>query len=153
MGTTPVSATPEDVSKLRGLLQFIEAHEKAPAYLIDPSGQRKLELPEPLFQVLAAAARALAAGRSVVIFHYDHEVTTQQAADLIQVSRPYLIKLLEEGKIAYRKVGTHRRIRIADVLKYKEVRDERRRADLKELIRVSESMGLYDDETSPGESD
>ncbi len=153
MGTTPVSATPKDVSKLRGLLQFIEAHEKAPAYLVDTSGQRKLELPEPLFQVLATAARALAAGRSVVIFHYDDEVTTQQAADLIQISRPYLIKLLEEGRIAYRKVGTHRRIRIADVLKYKEVRDERRRADLKELIRVSESMGLYDDETSPGESD
>ena len=153
MGTMPVFAKPEDVSKLRGVLHFIETQKKASAYLVDSSGQNRLELPEPLFQVLAAAARELAAGRSVVIFHYDAEVTTQQAADLIQISRPYLVKLLEEGKIAYRKVGTHRRIRIVDVLKYKEIRDEKRRADLKELIRVSESMGLYDDETSPGESD
>ena len=75
MGTMPVSATPEDVSKVRRLLQFIESPEKAPAYLVDPSGQSKLELPGPLFQVLVAAARELAAGRSVVIFPYDAEVT------------------------------------------------------------------------------
>ncbi len=90
---------------------------------------------------------------SVVIFHYEAEVTTQQAAELLQVSRPYLIRLLEEGRISYRKVGTHRRIRIADILKYKEVRDERRGTDLRELIRVSESMGLYDAETPPGKGD
>ena len=61
------------------------------------------------------------------------------------MSRPYLVRLLEEGKISYHKVGTHRRIYLRDVLAYKQLRDRRRRETLRELRRASEALGLYDE--------
>ncbi|HEY8488149.1 MAG TPA: excisionase family DNA-binding protein [Thermaerobacter sp.] len=77
-------------------------------------------------------------------------MATQQAADLLQVSRPYLVRLLEEGKISYHKVGTHRRIYLRDVLAYKQLRDRRRRETLRELRRASEALGLYDEGAAQG---
>ena len=143
----PVSAKPSEADQIRALdARLGAAPADARFVLADSKGGTTLELPESLFRVLAAAARQLASGHSVWILHYDEELTTQQAADLLQVSRPYLIRLLTEGKIAYRRVGTHRRIRIRDVMKYNEVRNERRRGTLKELIRGSDTLGLYDDE-------
>jgi len=74
----------------------------------------------------------------------EHVLTTQQAADLLSVSRPYLIKLLENGQIPYHHVGSHRRIRMGDLLDYKGSRDCLRKEHLNAMVRVSESLGLYD---------
>lgn len=74
------------------------------------------------------------------------EVTTQQAADLLNISRQYLVRLLDEGRIPYRKTGKHRRLRIEDVLSFKEKRDKDRRAGLRELSRMTEELGGYDSE-------
>jgi excisionase family DNA binding protein len=145
----PVSAKPNEVPRIRELSEhFGAARSDAHYELTDPQGGTRLELPESLFRVLTVAARQLASGHSVAILHYDQTLTTQEAADLLQVSRPYLIRLLKEGKIAYHRVGTHRRIRMRDVLKYKEIRDERRLGDLKELIRASDALGMYEEEES-----
>jgi excisionase family DNA binding protein len=76
---------------------------------------------------------------------YQKEVTTQEAADILNVSRPYLIKMLEEEKIPYVTVGSHRRIPLQPLLEYKERRDEEREQGLRELTQLSQELGLYDE--------
>ncbi|WP_407896283.1 excisionase family DNA-binding protein [Scytonema sp. NUACC26] len=73
-------------------------------------------------------------------------MTTQQAADFLNVSQPYLIKLLEQGDIPYIKVETHRRIPFRDLMTYKQQRDIKRRQALQELIEMTEEAGLYEEE-------
>jgi excisionase family DNA binding protein len=72
------------------------------------------------------------------------ELTTQEAADLINVSRPFLIKQLEEGIIPYHKVGKHRRIHFADLMEYKTNIDAARSKVLDEMVAISQQLGLYD---------
>lgn len=149
----PVSARPEEAREIESLRAALEATgEKATLrYFLTDSSGRRLELPASVFRVLVDVVRALARGQSVAVLHYDEELTTQQAADLLQVSRPYLVRLLEEGKIPYHMAGTHRRIYLRDVLAYKELRDRRRREALRELRRVSEALGLYDEPDAGGD--
>lgn len=73
-------------------------------------------------------------------------MTTQQAADLLNVSRQYLVRLLDEGRIQFRKTGKHRRLRVQDVLVFKEQRDKNRRAGLRELSQLTQEFGGYDAE-------
>jgi excisionase family DNA binding protein len=93
-----------------------------------PEGE-EIETPESFFQVL----------RQVV-----HQMA-QEAADILHVSRPFLVKLLEEGQIPYFRTGTHRRIHFQDVMAYKVRRDAERREALDELTRLGQEMGLYDE--------
>ncbi len=133
--------------------QFADIEAKTERYFLqDDSGHVKLELPPSLFLVLHQAAIQLVQGNSISIVNYDHDLTTQQAADLLNVSRPYLIRLLGEEKLQYRLVGTHRRIKMGDLMAYKETRDALRREHLNELVRVSESLGLYDEVSEPLET-
>ena len=72
------------------------------------------------------------------------ELTTQQAADILNVSRPFLVKLLDEGAIPYRTVGSHRRIRFKDLIIYREQRKVKRRQGLKELTQFLQEEGFYE---------
>jgi excisionase family DNA binding protein len=85
----------------------------------------------------------LASGQGVQVMPDAAELTTQQAADLLNVSRPYLIGLLEAGEIPYRMVGTHRRIRFEDLREYKRRDDLKRRQAADALTNLSEELGLY----------
>ena len=91
-----------------------------------------------LIEVLAAIAK----GRPVAVLPVDEELSTQQAADLLNVSRPYLIGLLERNEIPFRTVGTWRRVRLADVLAYKRRSDSRRRAAQQELVDQAQELDL-----------
>jgi excisionase family DNA binding protein len=84
----------------------------------------------------------LAAGRGLSIIPVDAELTTQEAANFLNVSRPFVVELLESGKIRFRKVGTHRRIRFEDVLAYKQASFKDRSKALDELTALAQKHKL-----------
>jgi excisionase family DNA binding protein len=111
--------------------------------LVGPNGQRH-RIPAMVIRALALMAEVLARGDALTIVPVGARMTTQQAADLLNVSRQYLVRLLDEGKIPYDRTGSHRRLKIEDVLAYKQERDRKRDAGLDELTRLTEELGGYD---------
>ena len=106
----------------------------------------ELDLPLPIVRLLMGALREMAAGNAVTLLPVPTELTTQQAAELLRVSRPSLIKMLDDGKLPYRKVGVHRRIRYADALLYVKNERARRAKVMDELVAETERLGLYEED-------
>lgn len=148
---TPVAAPPEQQNQVAALSRALEGmshrrKRRAPAcQLVGPKGE-SIVLPESIFYVLERVAEVLARGDSITVVPVEREVTTQQAAALLNVSRQYLVRLLDEGRIPFRKTGKHRRLRIEDVLEFKDNRDRNRRAGLRELSQMTQKFGGYDAE-------
>lgn len=103
--------------------------------------------PLAMFEVLSKVITAMRAGRAITVAPLAQRLTTQEAAGLLGVSRPTLIKLLEDGKIPFEQPGRHRRIRLDDLLIYRDQRRQERSKALDELVRQTEALGLYDEET------
>jgi excisionase family DNA binding protein len=101
----------------------------------------KLVLPHPVFDMLVGILEATAAGRGVQVMPFNAELTTQQAAEALNVSRPYLIGLLESGEIEYRLVGRHRRVRFDKLMEYKAKDDATRRAVADDLSSLGQELG------------
>jgi excisionase family DNA binding protein len=99
-------------------------------------------MPRVAVDLLVRVLANLAAGQGVTLVPAHAELSTQQAADLLNVSRPYLIKLLDERQIDYRTVGTHRRIKASSLMDYKRHDDARRRAAADELASMTQEMGF-----------
>jgi excisionase family DNA binding protein len=106
------------------------------ARLVGPDGET-MEIPASAFHALKLVVQGMSRGQTMTLVPHGKELTTQEAADLLHVSRPHLVKLLDDGTIDHYKVGTHRRVRIADVLDYRERRTIVRREKLDELTRLS----------------
>jgi excisionase family DNA binding protein len=101
-----------------------------------------LKLPPKVLRLFADMLGSLAQGKAVAIMPKELDITTQEAAMFLNVSRPYLIRLLEDGKMPYHKVGSHRRIRFEDVVKYKEDRRKVSQDALQELIDQAQDLGM-----------
>jgi excisionase family DNA binding protein len=100
---------------------------------MDAEQDQPLELPARAVALLMEILDAMSAGRGISLIPENAELTTVQAAEVLKVSRPYLIKLLSEGAIPYRKVGKHRRVRMEDVMAFKDRIDRQREAVLDHL--------------------
>lgn len=113
-------------------------------FITDSEREEPIELPAAAVAVLSDVLKFMSLGHGLTLFPRPAEVTTMEAADILNVSRPYVIKLLEEGKMPYRKVGKRRRIRLEDVLDYDAKSKARSRAAMDEIVALSQEMGLYD---------
>jgi excisionase family DNA binding protein len=103
---------------------------------------RVLTLPVAAARLLEHLLTEMAHGNAVTLIPVHAELTTQEAADYLNVSRPYLIRLLEENAIRFHKVGTHRRVRFQDLKAYKERIDAKREKAMNELVAEAQELGL-----------
>lgn len=103
---------------------------------------REIELPGSFASVMTEALKIIANGQQVEVSSVDAEIGTQDAADLLGVSRPFLVKLLDTEKIPSRKVGVQRRVLVTDVLAYREREKQQRRRVLQELAETDQELGL-----------
>jgi excisionase family DNA binding protein len=111
--------------------------------LRSPDGDEDLTVPRHAAELLMRILSSMAAGKPVTVIPDNAELTTQQAADLMNVSRPHVIKLLDDYEIDYRMVGTHRRVSAASVREYLDQRMGRQRRAADELADLTSEMGLY----------
>lgn len=126
--TTPFLPTPADTQAAQAQLDLIRT--------------QGTQLSPRLNEMLEDLLRQLAAGKAVQVVALDAEISTQQAADLLNVSRPYLVKLVEEGTLPHRKVGPRRRLYLEDVLAYKARLDAQRQQALQALADDLQELGL-----------
>lgn len=104
--------------------------------------ERQIEVPAPAFELLVTILAEMANGNAVTVMPIHAELTTQEAANMLNVSRPYLVGLLENDKLPFRKVGTRRRVLLADLLAYKSADDARRLKAAAELTALSEEEDM-----------
>lgn len=127
------------------LSQYAREDQSLTVQVMDADHEEPIELPAGAVTLLLDILGAMASGQGVTIIPEDAELTTVQAADILHVSRPFLIKLLDEGKIPYRRVGKHRRIRMEDVMNYKRAIDQQREAVLDQLVADAQEQNMgYD---------
>ena len=108
----------------------------------DSEREQPIELPAGVVDLLMHVLEAMAAGQGVTLIPQSAELTTVQAADVLNVSRPFLIKLLDQKAIPHRKVGRHRRIRMEDVMAYKDAIDREREQVLDQLTRDAQAQDM-----------
>ncbi|GGN62939.1 hypothetical protein GCM10010112_21670 [Actinoplanes lobatus] len=118
---------------------------KAPgrAKLVGPDGSQ-IEIPDELYGVLCDVVSALSHGMAISIAPHNTMLTTQEAADLLNVSRPTLVRLLTDGEIPHTMRGRHRRVLLRDILDYSERTRAERRTTLDQMASDAEDDGLYD---------
>jgi excisionase family DNA binding protein len=129
----------------RRLTQFLAARtENALCVRIEPESDQEesTSIPVAALRLLNSILTEMAKGNAVTLIPVHAELTTQQAADILNVSRPFLIEQLEKGVIPYRKVGTHRRVKHDDLMEYKRTMDHNRLKALDELSTIDQELGL-----------
>lgn len=136
----PSEQEAQSIKELERILKVAGSQAK----LVGANGEQ-ISIPESVYQALCKVVHTMALGQAVAVVPEERELTTQQAANFLNVSRPYLIKLLEQGEIPYIQVGSHRRVLFDDLKKYKQQRDTERSKFLQQLIEINEEAGLYDD--------
>jgi excisionase family DNA binding protein len=123
-------------------------HSRAPRIVLVEEGQDPVQA--PILELSPKALRAVAnllgllgQQRPVILVPQKHELTTQEAAGFLNVSRPYLIKQVEAGRLAHRKIGRHRRIEFAELLRFQKAQKEESEKAIQKLVDLSQSMNLY----------
>ena len=147
LGPEPVQPT-EEMSALaadasRRLFRLIGMNLRETCVVrFESAPDEPVVLPAAAVRLLGALLTELAKGNAVTLMPHHAELTTQEAADLLNVSRPFIVSLLESGQLPFHKVGTHRRVRFSDLMTYKRHRDAESEAALRELAALSQELKL-----------
>lgn len=143
----PVTATEASLGQVQQLAKLIteELHHRGgqPLFSLLGPNHEALPLPKDVLTLLQQLLAILASGDAVSIVPVQKELTTQQAANLLNVSRQYLVQLLDDGKIPFHRVGAHRRLYTKDVLAYRASRKSERRAKLAAMVQETQEAGGY----------
>jgi len=124
--------------------RYIVNNESVTLRVQGPVNFEEIQVPPEVVEVLMQALNAAAKGSKVTVIEQEEDLTTVQAARQLNVSRPFLIKLLEEGKIPFHKVGTHRRVKSGDLLAFQQAERERQDALLRFLTKEAQELGIYE---------
>jgi excisionase family DNA binding protein len=136
----PISIQEPQTEQIRDLFRLVQ---RGNAKLVGPTGDQ-IAVPEPVCDLLLLILKNLQAGRAVSIVSEHQQLTTQRAAHILGVSRPFLIRLLENGDMPFHMVGAHRRIHVRDLLDYKRRRDADRHEAINNMARAAMEAGTYD---------
>lgn len=137
----------EELDSLQKLASVLtQATEEDSYFLVDEKTQAKNRLPRDLYKILLKAIIALSEGRAISVTPLSTRLTTQQAADFLGISRPTLVRLLDEGEIPYSRPRRHRQVFLADLLEYNERQQYRAAKALDEIMADTARMGFYDEE-------
>lgn len=127
----------------RRLAKILGARTRKVGLRIKPDNapEETIAIPLPAFHLLADILIEMGKGNAVTLIPTHTELTTQQAADLLSVSRPFLVELLEKGEVPFHKVGTHRRVLLEDLMAYEQQTDRARYKALEELSALDQELG------------
>jgi excisionase family DNA binding protein len=136
---------PESLALVRKHLALLQEYlaRKQPASLKLGKGE-EIPLPESLTALVMRALSSAADGKKIVLVEEDEEVSPAKAAEMLHVSRPFLVKKLDAGEIPFHWVGSHRRMLMSDLIEYKWKRRQRSLETLQEMREEAEDMGLYE---------
>ncbi|WP_411709068.1 excisionase family DNA-binding protein [Corynebacterium sp. LaCa116] len=137
----------QDPEAMLDVSRFLERLE-GPAALVSFDGQA-VNLPGEVLRVLSDVVREMRQGKAITVAPVDQLLTTQEAADFLGISRPTLVKKLEDGSITFERTsgGKHRRVRLVDLLQYRDGQRTERRKALRELASEAQAAGAYDVDT------
>lgn len=133
---------PEDLDALLDLVRFVEGHSD-PGLLVGPDGEA-VPLPVEVYRSLRQVVDVMRQGKATLVTPQGLLLTTQEAADFLGVSRPTLVKLLNDGAIPFEQPNRHRRVRLQDVIDFQQRRRAQRRAALDRLTEQASDLGLYE---------
>jgi len=120
-----------------------QLHSENPEIEIEETEER-IRIPKTALKLLVQILKEISLGNPISIVPIATEMTTQAAAELLGCSRPYVVKLLEEGQIKYTKVGKHRRVKYEDIVNFKRELKAKQKTILGEIMQQDEESGLYD---------
>lgn len=135
---------PKNAAELKEIEELKQKISNIDTFFMMKSEGQEIQLPPVITQVINEIINILYQGSSLTLIPMEKELTTQQAAYILNVSRPFVIKLLDSNEISYRKVGTHRKILMKDLIAYKLKATTIRKSKLSELVNLSQELGLYD---------
>ena len=131
----------ESYNALASIIEQISSEQ--PEIEIEETSE-KIKIPLSALKLLGDILKAMSQGKLISIVPLATEVTTQAAAEILGCSRPHLVKLLEDGKIEFTKVGKHRRIKFDDILKYRNQMKDQQKKHIIDIMNFDEETGLYD---------
>ena len=133
-------STSKEGARIRALRQMVQ---EGSVTVIGAKG-RKVELPGAVVDLLDEILKNMEAGKAVSIVPEHQQLTTQRAANLLGISRPFMVRLLEDGNLPFHRVGSHRRVYLKDLIAYKKRRDEERHDAINRMARMEMEAGTYD---------